>query len=163
MSLVKTADPTAVTVSGDVVYTYVVTNTGDIVLSGVNVDDDLLGLIGSPGTLTPGQSATVTGTGTVGPTTAASVTNIGTAKGTDPLNREVTVTDDAIVTVDAADVVAQVLPDTDVLGVAVADVPAELPRTGTGALSPLLAGIGLLVAGMTIIATGRTRRRTTSS
>lgn len=75
ISLVKTADASGVqspTRVGDpIVYTILVTNTGNVTLTDVAVTDSLLGSAityewpGTPGTLEPGQSVPVTGTHSV--------------------------------------------------------------------------------------------------
>ena len=97
ISIVKTANPESVSVSGPVTYTYVVTNTGDTMLKNVTVTDDILGAIGSIGELAASESATLSKTVQVDASTPPR--NIGTAVGTDILGQTVSATDDAVITV----------------------------------------------------------------
>ena len=67
-------------------YTYLVTNTGSLTMTGVAVTDDLVPTVSCPsGTLAPGASETCTGTYTVtqGDVDAGSVTNTATATASD--------------------------------------------------------------------------------
>ncbi len=81
---------------GNVVYTYVVANTGTVALSNVSLADDKLGTISCPKAgLAVGESMTCYATATVGVDT----TNIGTASGTSPANVTKTATDDAKVVI----------------------------------------------------------------
>ncbi|MCO5067491.1 MAG: isopeptide-forming domain-containing fimbrial protein [Kiritimatiellae bacterium] len=91
----------------DVVYTYMITNSGDTYLSSVTVTDDVLGVIGTvSGVLAPGDTATLYFTSSI-PT---AVTNWGTVVGTPsytngtPINglTNVVATNDAIVQIFAA-------------------------------------------------------------
>lgn len=114
VEIVKTAGSAADgedywSISGQpVTYTYVVTNTGDIPLVRLRVDDDKLGIVAKiDGPLLPGDSVTVTKTSA--PLTAG-VTNIGTVVGhpADPSGSEipgaplVTADDPAVVRIYAA-------------------------------------------------------------
>ena len=136
VSIVKTADPLFVTDSGSVTYTYVVTNTGDTTLNNVLVTDDILGAIGSTGTLAPGGSVTMAKT--VDVNTLTPPVNIGTVTGTDILGQTVTASDDAVITV--------------VLGA------VELPRTGGLLQSTAQVGLALLVLGLGFHMVARLRR-----
>jgi uncharacterized repeat protein (TIGR01451 family) len=136
ISIVKTANPESVSVSGPVTYTYVVTNTGDTPLFGVLVSDDILGAIGRIGELAVGQSVTLAKT--VDVDASSPPKNIGTAVGNDQLGGIVTASDDAVITVVLGAVLAQ----------------PELPRTGAplgaqtrGALAMIEVGVFLLLAG----------------
>ena len=92
--MTKTASPTTVTVAGDVVtYTFHVTNTGNVPLSGVAVDEGSFTGTGTPPVATcppdplaPGASVDCTATYTVtqADIDRGSVTNTATATGTDP-------------------------------------------------------------------------------
>lgn len=94
IALVKRADTSGLStpvVPGDpIVYTFEVTNTGNVTLTGVTVSDPLLGgtIPGGPITLTPGQTDTVTFTGTYLVTQAdidaEEVVNQALTQGTDP-------------------------------------------------------------------------------
>ena len=127
-----------------VTFTYVVTNTGDTTLFGVDVVDDKLGEIGTIDELEPGDSATLTKTMLVA---ADSPTrNIAIADGEDVLALHVD--DDAAAVIS----IGKVLP------------PRSLPQTGSDTQRLLtLAGVLLLVGGAMLL-TGsptmvRARRR----
>ena len=137
ISIVKTANPEAVSVSGPVTYTYVVTTTGDTMLVNVTVTDDVLGAIGSVGELAVGESVTMTKTVQVDASTPPR--NIGTAVGTDILGQTVLATDDAVITVVLAAV-------------------AELPRTGSPLDAQTRAAIMLIEVGVFMTLAGRRRR-----
>ncbi len=111
ISVVKTANPTSYSGSGDqIIYSYLVKNTGNVALTDVTVNDNLLGKVTSckltsgdtsntVGTLYPGDSETCTATAL---TTQAnldngSITNIGTATGTPTTGGSVTATSTAVV------------------------------------------------------------------
>jgi uncharacterized repeat protein (TIGR01451 family) len=141
ISIVKTAGPVSVTDSGPVTYTYVVTNTGDTTLHDVLVVDDILGAIGTVGSLAAGESVTLTKTVVVGVSTPP--TNIGTVTGTDVLGQTVSANDNATITVVLGQVLA--LP--------------ELPRTGSPLGAQARVGIILLQVGLVLHLLGRRRRR----
>jgi len=87
LELVKVADVTEYNSAGDVItYTITVTNTGNVTLSDVIVDDPLTGLNTNVGDLAPGESATVTTSYTItqADVDSGSVTNAATGTGTDP-------------------------------------------------------------------------------
>ena len=137
ISIVKTANPESVSGSGPVTYTYVVTNTGDTDLFGVVVTDDIIGTIGTVGSLAPGESITMSKTVIVDVSTPP--TNIGVATGADILGKQVTASDTATITV--------VLP-----------AVLELPRTGVPIDAQTRAAFALLEVGVFMILTGRRRR-----
>ncbi|MCQ8903582.1 MAG: hypothetical protein NQU42_05775 [Methanothrix sp.] len=91
LSVTKTPTPSPAGIGQIVTYEYVVTNTGDVTLTGVSLDDSELGKIAlSRDTLDPGESATGTATYTVtendlpGP-----ITNTATAYAIDPMGNPV--------------------------------------------------------------------------
>ena len=86
IDIVKTVDEEVVPIGTTVTFTYVVTNTGDITLYDISVDDDIMGHIGDIAALDPGEDATLTKDFVVGDEI---VTNVGTAVGEDILGREV--------------------------------------------------------------------------
>jgi hypothetical protein len=143
ITIVKTANPPSVSVSGPVTYTYVVTNTGDAVLNNIVVNDDIIGLIGTVGSLNPGESITMAKTVNVDANTPP--TNIGTATGTDVIGGSVTASDDETITV--------------VLGEVLVAPAAELPRTGAPLRTEGRVGIILLQAGLALWFLGRRRRQ----
>jgi uncharacterized repeat protein (TIGR01451 family) len=140
ISIVKTADPELVSVSGPVTYRYVVTNTGDTTLFNVVVDDDILGAIGTIGELLPGESVTLAKTVEVN--TSTPPRNIGTAVGTDVLGQGVSANDDAVITVVLAEVLAQ----------------PELPRTGAPLQAETRAALMMIEVGIVMTLAGRRRR-----
>jgi uncharacterized repeat protein (TIGR01451 family) len=91
----KTASPASGTPGADVVYTYVVTNTGDAMLFDISVDDELRH-VGDVVSLAPGASFTRTYGIVLG---SSPLTSVATASGSDALGMSVTDTDDASVAV----------------------------------------------------------------
>lgn len=80
----------------NVSYYYVVTNTGEVTLTGVTLSDDKVGPISCPKTaLEPGESMTCTAMVTV----SVDTTNVATVQGTSPAGFPVNDTDDAVVDV----------------------------------------------------------------
>ena len=73
-------------VGDPVTWTYVVTNTGNVELTSIEVRDDILGLICTIESLAPGESSTCTATGNAQP---GQYNNLGTATGTTPAGTEV--------------------------------------------------------------------------
>jgi uncharacterized repeat protein (TIGR01451 family)/LPXTG-motif cell wall-anchored protein len=97
LTVVKKADQGIATVGQTVTYTYTVTNTGSVALSGITVTDDKLGPITlAATTLAPGASTTGTATKTVTAADPAGgpVVNVATATGTTPDGKTVTGKDD---------------------------------------------------------------------
>ncbi len=100
IEVVKTGSLDDDAVAGDAVtYSFTVTNTGNVTLTGVGLDDPLLGGAvtldrwdGTVGTLTPGETASGTGTYTLTQANvdAGSVANTATATGTPPTGAAVT-------------------------------------------------------------------------
>ena len=100
LGLLKTATPPAVTADGQTVtYHYLVTNTGNTTLTGVNATDTAFSGTGTPPvitcpvtTLAPGAFTTCTGTYTVtqADIDAGSVVNTATASGTPPTGPPIT-------------------------------------------------------------------------
>ena len=96
--------------AGDTIdYTFLVTNTGNVTLSAIVVDDPLVGAVDCPVTsLAPGESTTCTATYTLtqADVDAGVVDNTATATGTDPNGTEVSDTDSASVDIPAAPSIA---------------------------------------------------------
>ena len=133
IAIVKTANPVSVNPGQSVTYTYKVTNTGDVDLTNVTVDDDVLGHIGTLPALAVGASQTLTKAVTI---TAASPThNVATAVGTDPLGKKVSAQDDATITVVLGEIINRPLPRT---GLAIA-------LMAFGALALIAAGGALVL------------------
>ena len=105
-----TLDKTAVAPSGNtagstVAYSFLVTNTGNVTLTSVDVDDPKVGPVTCPVTsLAPGASTTCTKTYTLtqADVDAGSVVNTATASGTPPTGAAVTATDTVTTPVPAA-------------------------------------------------------------
>jgi hypothetical protein len=91
--LVEKSGP-AVAHEGDkVTYSFKVTNTGNVTLTGISVTDDVLGDIGTIDTLLPGASQTLTHDYTIPAGSTADIKNTATACGTDALDTQVCDTD----------------------------------------------------------------------
>lgn len=95
----KSASPTSGPPGTRIVYTYLVTNTGDTTLFDIHVTDDVLGAIGVIPSLDAGDDASLTFEITLG---SAPATNVGTASGVDRIGGVATASDAATVTVVAA-------------------------------------------------------------
>jgi uncharacterized repeat protein (TIGR01451 family)/LPXTG-motif cell wall-anchored protein len=142
--LVKHADADGPVAAGDaIVYTFTVTNTGNVTLRDITVDDPMLGTVTcARTTLAPGQSTTCTAppyTVTAENVRAGHVLNHATASGSacdDTDGGCVLVSDDDSVVVDAR--ASGELPDTG------SPVQPATPLLGLGMLG---VGAGLLVAG----------------
>ncbi|WP_198293619.1 DUF7507 domain-containing protein, partial [Algoriphagus resistens] len=96
----KSADKTTFNTPGEVVtYTIVVSNTGNVTLTGVEVTDPLTGLDEAVGTLAPGQSATYTTTITITQADIdnGSISNTAATNGVDPNGDQVNDTDDELI------------------------------------------------------------------
>ena len=93
----KTAGtPTGTTAGSTIDYTFLVTNTGNVTLTGVTVDDPKVGTVTCPvTTLAPAASTTCTATYTLTQVDvdAGHVANTATVTGTDPNGTDVTATD----------------------------------------------------------------------
>lgn len=167
ITVLKTADPMSISVSGPVTYSYVVTNTGDTTLRDILVIDDIIGTIGRIPELAAGESVTLTKTVNVDASTPPN--NVGTVTGTDVLGQMVTASDRETITVVSG---AVVLGAVAVPAVQPAVQPAiqpavqaavqpgvELPRTGALLWSQARAGVFLLQIGLVLTLLGRHRRR----
>ncbi|SFT92709.1 conserved repeat domain-containing protein/gliding motility-associated C-terminal domain-containing protein, partial [Algoriphagus locisalis] len=151
LSVDKVADVATYAEAGDLIpYSIVVTNTGNVTLTDVTVEDPLTGLTQNVGTLSPGEAATVTTSYTVtqDDVDTGEVTNIATATGTDPDGGETDGTDTAIVPgtdapslsvdkvadvatyAEAGDVIPYSIVVTNTGNVTLTDVTVEDPLTG---------------------------------
>jgi len=93
LSITKTADKTSASPGDTITYTYTITNTGNVTISNLSLEDDMLGEINldEVTSLSPGENIAATATYTVtiddlpGP-----IVNIATARGEDPLGTVIT-------------------------------------------------------------------------
>ena len=85
-------------------YTVVVTNSGNVTVTGITLDDTLVAITEPAFDLAPNGTKTITYTYTVtqADVDAGKILNTVTANGKDPANKDVTATDDATVTTEAA-------------------------------------------------------------
>jgi uncharacterized repeat protein (TIGR01451 family) len=144
----KSVDDPTPFVGQTVTFTYVVTNTGDTTLYGIDVVDDVLGPVGTIDELGAGESAEFTLTELVAADTP--VLNIGTAEGEDILGKSVTASDDAGITI-VLDVIIDVVPDS-----------TDLPRTGAELARLVEAALLLLLGGAILMRGVRGRRELTA-
>ena len=145
IDLVKEADPTSGSPGAVITYTYTVTNTGDVDLVNVSVDDDVLGHICDIAVLHPQQTVVCTGAYRIPKHSPLQITNIAIAGGIDPLGDTVSARDEATIDVVLG---TTVTPPTKTPpgGVAFTGSSAVLPL-GALALVLLLLGSGMLWAG----------------
>jgi uncharacterized repeat protein (TIGR01451 family) len=139
----KTANPTSISGTAPVTFSYKVTNTGDTTLYNVVVTDDILGAIGTIAQLDPGQSVTLTKTVTMGP--GSPTTNVGTATGTDSLGGKVSSSDPATIAIVLGEVITRPAPPT-------------LPRTGAMIEREVRWALVLLGFGLVLMGLARRRR-----
>ncbi len=144
----KSVDDLRPFVGQTVTFTYVVTNTGDTTLYGIDVVDDVLGPVGTIDELGAGESAEFTLTELVAAATPA--VNRGTAEGEDILGKSVTASDDAVITI-VLDVVIVPVPDSP-----------DLPRTGAELARLVEAALLLLLGGAILMRVVRGRRELTA-
>src|SRR5690606_18262547 len=96
IALVKTASIGGTGALGDdVTYTFTVTNTGNVTLTGIVIDDALTGSVGltaNPSTLAPGETGTATASYTIAQLDldAGNISNTATVTGTAPNSGTVT-------------------------------------------------------------------------
>ncbi|MFE0020109.1 hypothetical protein [Amycolatopsis sp. NPDC059021] len=144
VAITKTASPAQVREGDTVTFTIVVTNTGDVPLTGVTVaDDKVAGCAKTLGTLAPQGKQTYTCTVVAGP---QGFTNTAKVTGTDPTNRPVDATADATFTVQrpAVTIVKEVKGgpfregDTVSFQITVRNT-GDVPLTGVKVADPLVA------------------------
>lgn len=171
IAITKTPSLRSVDPGTTVVYTYTVTNPGDVALSKVGVADDkcspvtyVSGDINGDSLLQSGETwlfrCSQVQTGAVD-----TLTNVGTATGTDPLGKVVTSKDTVTVSVVAPLVLEQPKPAAPAPAaapapVAVAPVIVTLPRTGIDVRGWVEFAGSLILLGLALLLTARTRRRT---
>ena len=142
IEVVKTADPTSGSAGTVITFTYTVTNSGDVPLFDVTVDDDVLGHICDIAVLQPQTTVVCTGTYTIPAGSPSEITNIVIAAGTDPAGDLVEDQDDFTITVVAGTTITKTPPG----GVAFTGPATAIPIAAL-ALLLLAAGSGLLWLG----------------
>ena len=120
IQVVKTADKQSVNVGDVITYTYTVRNVGNVPLTNVTVDDDILGELVTTAdgiNLAPGESKDLTATYTVteDDLTNGEITNVVTAAGDPPVGARVSDTDTVTVPVNGLtiDKTAEIPADAD--------------------------------------------------
>jgi hypothetical protein len=144
--IVKTANPLSISPGETVTYTYRVTNTGDVTLYDVSVDDDKLGHICDIPQLDVGETQTCTKDFTAGNGNLGPIKNVAVAEGVDETGYPVRDDDNASIDV--------------VLGTTVTPPPTTTPPggtafTGSTVLPLAIAALVLLVIGSGLIYLGR--------
>jgi uncharacterized repeat protein (TIGR01451 family) len=147
IEIVKTADPTEGSPGDTITYTFDVTNTGDVTLSDVSVDDDVLGHVGDVAQLDPGETVELQVEYVI-PDATGPIVNVATVSGTDPLGEQVDARDDASVDVVLATTVTPppTTTKTPPGGTAFTGASGVIPLAGI-ALAFLFVGSGLLWLG----------------
>lgn len=144
------ADPVALTVGDPVTWTYLVTNTGNRILTDIALADDMEGAITCPKTtLAVEESMVCSATGTAIVGTYVNTATV-TASGAGPEGPML------VADLDASSYVAtpaEVPPTED-------DDDDPLPETGSSTILGVLWGLGLTALGALLVGVGRRRRRT---
>jgi hypothetical protein len=145
IEIIKSAKPQQGSPGDTIVYTYNVTNVGDVDLVNISVDDNVIGHICDIPLLHPGDSATCTASFVIPTDANIEIENVGVAIGEDVLGVPVRDEDTARITVVLG---ATITPPTKTPpgGVAFTGTAAVVPLTGV-ALLLFLVGSGLLWAG----------------
>jgi hypothetical protein len=147
ITIVKEAAPRSGSPGDRIEYTYKVTNSGDVTLYEVSVDDDVLGHVCTIKQFDPGQTKTCTASYVIPEDAGITITNIVIVGATDPLGLEVSDEDEATIDV--------------VLGATITPTktpPGGVAFTGTSAAIPL-GGMALLflTIGTALMWAGRRR------
>jgi uncharacterized repeat protein (TIGR01451 family) len=142
IDIVKSAKPQTGSPGDTIVYTYEVTNVGDVDLVNISVDDNVIGHICDIPLLHPADSVTCTASFVIPANANIKIDNIGEAVGQDELGVPVRDEDTARITV----VLGVTITPNPPGGVAFTGTAAVVPLTGV-ALLLFLVGSGLLWAG----------------
>jgi len=163
LNVAKVPSSTTAVVGDQVTYTYTVSNTGNVTLSGLTLSDDKIGAITPAKTsLAAGETTTATGTYTVLETDLPGpLTNIVTVAATDSQNQPVTTTATATVTLTytASMNVAKVPSSTTTAVGEQVTYTYTVRNTGNVTLSGLTLSddkIGTITPGQTTLAAGET-------
>jgi uncharacterized repeat protein (TIGR01451 family) len=153
IEVVKEADPTSGSPGDSITYTYTVTNTGDVPLTDVSVDDDILGHVCDVPLLNLGDTLECTAVSVIPADASVKITNVVVAVGTDPTGVDVRDDDTATIDVIAGATITPPPPSTKT-------PPGGLAFTGSATLIPLSAlALILLVIGSGLTWAGRRRGR----
>jgi uncharacterized repeat protein (TIGR01451 family) len=144
ITVVKEADPRSGSPGEVITYTYTVTNSGDVPLYDISVDDDVLGHICDIAVLQPGETKVCTGTYQIPEDAPPNLRNIVIVGGTDPWGVEVRDEDEETIDVILGTTVTPT--KTPPGGTAFTGTAAAIPLAGI-ALAFLTVGTGLLWAG----------------
>jgi hypothetical protein len=139
----KTVSDAKPHVGDTVTFSFAVTNTGDVALHDVAVNDDVLGAIGTIPALAVGQTVTLTHDETI--TGATPLDNVGTAAGKDPLDKVVTANDKQSIEVVAGLVIVKPA------------VAPALAATGAPIRLEVEVAASLMVLGIVLTVTSRRR------
>ena len=149
INVTKTPAPLTLTGSGQVMYTFVVTNPGEVALSSVSVTDDKVspvsfhsGDVNGDNLLQPGETWIFTGTASLSETTTNTATATGSAN-------NITVTDTAVATVIVTPPVTVTPPSVIVTPpiVTTTIIGGRLPETATRLYELFLIGVALILVG----------------
>jgi uncharacterized repeat protein (TIGR01451 family) len=142
INIVKSAKPQTGSPGATIVYTYEITNVGDVDLVNISVDDNVIGHVCDIPLLHPKDSVTCTASFVIPANANIKIDNIGVAVGQDELGVPVRDEDTARITV----VLGVTITPNPPGGVAFTGTAAVVPLTGV-ALLLFLVGSGLLWAG----------------
>jgi uncharacterized repeat protein (TIGR01451 family) len=131
----KSADVDSAAPGEQVVYTYRITNTGDVTLFDISVDDDKVGHICDIPVLDPGETKVCKATFTIPGNANIDFTNVVIAVGEDENGTEVS---------DEDDLTIQIVLGTTVTPTDTVTPPGGVAFTGTGVFVPLV-GLALLM------------------
>jgi uncharacterized repeat protein (TIGR01451 family) len=147
INIAKSAKPQTGSPGDTIVYTYKVTNVGDVDLVNISVDDNVIGHVCDIPLLHPKDSVTCTASFVIPANANIKIDNIGVAVGQDELGVPVRDEDTARITV--------------VLGVTITpNPPGGVAFTGSAAVVPLTAlALMLLLVGSGLLWAGRKRDR----
>ena len=147
IEVVKTADPPSGSPGNVITFTYTVTNSGDVPLFNVSVDDNVLGHICDIAVLQPKETVVCTGTYTIPANATGEITNIVIAGGTDPGGDVVEDEDDLTITIVAGTTVTPTKTP-----------PGGVAFTGPATVIPVAAlALLLLAVGSVLLWLGRRR------
>ncbi|HWL44366.1 MAG TPA: LPXTG cell wall anchor domain-containing protein [Ilumatobacter sp.] len=168
LSLVKTVEETSFTAGTTLHYRFTVTNTGNVTVTDLSIDDPMPGLSAvtcEAATLAPGVSTTCTATyiATPADVAAGTVTNtataVGTGIGTDALESAPSSVDvDALVTPPTIPTIPPTIPTTPPTAPPTPVLTGDLPSTGGSSTQTVTVAAVVLLVGLVVLASTRRRR-----